>query len=63
MAERLRQRDTERIDWDNVPRRCELAGHSDRRSLKNRLRVLIMHLINGYSNLEHRCRQLEGHHR
>jgi hypothetical protein len=45
MAERLRQRDVAGIDWDNIAEEIESLGRSDKRSLRNRLRVLILHLL------------------
>lgn len=54
MAERLRQRDAAGIDWDNIAEEIESLGRSDKRSLKNRLRVIILHLLKWKHQPEHR---------
>jgi hypothetical protein len=43
-GERLRARAHNDIDWENVAEEIESLGRRDRTEIRNRLRVLIMHL-------------------
>ena len=45
MAARLRDREAAALDWDNLAEEIESLGGRDRRELKNRLQVLIAHLL------------------
>jgi hypothetical protein len=41
----LRARRTEGLDWDNLAEEIEWMAARDRRELKNRLRVILLHLL------------------
>jgi hypothetical protein len=41
----LRARRTEGLDWDNLAEEIQVVGGSDRRELKNRLRIVLLHLL------------------
>jgi Domain of unknown function DUF29 len=45
MSARLRDRETGDLDWDHLAEEIKDLGRRDRRELKNRLRVLIAHLL------------------
>ena len=44
-AQALRARQVSALDWDNLLEEVESMGASQRREIKNRLTVLLMHLI------------------
>ena len=44
-AELLRNKDINYLDWENIAEEIEGMGRSEKRQLKNRLKVLIMHLL------------------
>jgi Domain of unknown function DUF29 len=44
-AQLIRAGQFERVDWDNVAEEIESLGRSDKRELKNRLEVLLQHLL------------------
>ena len=44
-AELLRNKDINSLDWENIAEEIESMGRSEKRQLKNRLKVLIMHLL------------------
>lgn len=44
-AAKLRARDIEHLDFDNLIEEIESLGRSDRRELKNRLTVLLAHIL------------------
>ena len=44
-AELLREEEWEKIDWQQIAEEIESLGRNDRREVKSRLGVLIMHLL------------------
>ena len=44
-AAMLRARQAEGLDWDNLAEEIQAVGGSDRRELKNRLRIILLHLL------------------
>ena len=44
-AAMLRARQTEGLDWDNLAKGIQVVGGSERRELKNRLRIILLHLL------------------
>ena len=44
-AELLRNKNIDSLDWENIAEEIESMGRSEKRQLKNRLKVLIMHLL------------------
>jgi len=44
-AAKLRTRDLDNLDFDNLIEEIESLGRSDRRELKNRLMVLLVHIL------------------
>lgn len=44
-AQHLRNRDASALDWENLTEEIEDLGRSASRELRNRLRVLMMHLL------------------
>jgi hypothetical protein len=44
-AKLLRNRESERIDWQNIAEEIEDMGRSEKRQLESRLEILIMHLL------------------
>ena len=44
-AEWLRNKNIDSLDWENIAEEIESMGRSEKRQLKNRLKVLIMHLL------------------
>ena len=44
-AEALRRRASNEIDWDNVAEEIESLSRSDRREIRNRLKVICRHLL------------------
>jgi Domain of unknown function DUF29 len=45
MGQLMRDRNYSQVDWENVIEEIESLGKSDRRELKSRLEVLLMHLL------------------
>ena len=45
-AEALRRRAANELDWDNLAEEIESLGNSNRRELRSRIEVLILHLLN-----------------
>jgi Domain of unknown function DUF29 len=45
MGQLMRDRNYSQVDWDNVIEEIESLGKSDRRELKSRLEVLLMHML------------------
>jgi hypothetical protein len=45
MSARLRARDVDELDWDNLAEEIESLGGSQRREVKSRLLVLVAHLL------------------
>ena len=45
MSARLRNREAGELDWENLAEEIESLGRRDRRELRNRLSVLIAHLL------------------
>ena len=44
-AAMLRARQAEGLDWDNLAEEIQAVGGSDRRELKSRLRIILLHLL------------------
>jgi hypothetical protein len=44
-ARALRTRRPEKLDWENLAEEIESLGRSDKREVRNRLRVLLVHLL------------------
>ena len=44
-AAALRERDYEAIDWDNLAEEIEAMARSERREVKNRLTIILIHLL------------------
>ena len=53
-AEALRTRQIGALDWVNLLEEVESMGASQRRELKNRMRILLMHLIKWHWQPERR---------
>ncbi len=47
----LRERDTERLDWEGLIEEIEDLGKSSKRELESRLSVLLVHLLKRYPSL------------
>lgn len=60
MAERLGQRDSAALDWDNIAEEIESLGRRDRLAVRSRLRVIILHLLKWQLQTEHRSGSWEG---
>ncbi len=45
MGQLMRDRNYDQVDWENVIEEIESLGKSDRRELKSRLEVLLMHIL------------------
>jgi Domain of unknown function DUF29 len=45
MGRLIRDRNYDQVDWENVIEEIESLGKSDRRELKSRLEVLLMHML------------------
>lgn len=58
-ARRLREHNTE-LDWDNLAEEIESLGRSDRRELKSRLEIILVHLLKWRYQMEHRSRGWRG---
>jgi len=52
----IRSGTTDLLDFDNILEEIEAMGRSDKRNLRNRLTVLLMHLIKWQYQPEHRSR-------
>jgi Domain of unknown function DUF29 len=44
-ADALRRRAANEVDWDNLAEEIESAGRSDRKEIRSRLEVLLVHLL------------------
>jgi len=55
-AEKLRVRRHNEIDWDNLAEEIESVGRSQKSEIRNRLRVLLQHLLKWHFQPELRCR-------
>jgi Domain of unknown function DUF29 len=44
-ADLLRQRAANEIDWDNLAEEIEAVGRSERREIRSRLEILLIHLL------------------
>lgn len=55
MADALRQRNWAALDIDNLAEEIENLGKSDRRALKSRLEILLMHLLKWQFQPNQRC--------
>ena len=51
----LRRRAANEIDWDNLAEEIETSGRSDRREIRSRLEVLLIHLLKWRFQPELRC--------
>jgi len=56
----LRQGRAEQLDWENLAEEIESLGNRDKRELKSRLEVLIMHLLKWWRQPEHQSRSWQG---
>ncbi len=59
-AELLRRRAANEIDWDNLAEEIEAVGRSERRELRSRLKVLMLHLLKWAYQPEHRSSGWRG---
>jgi len=53
-ARALRTRRPEKLDWENLAEEIESLGRSDRREVRNRLKVILIHLLKWQYQAEHR---------
>jgi Domain of unknown function DUF29 len=53
-ARALRTRRPEKLDWENLAEEIESLGRSDRRQVRSRLEVILMHLLKWQLQIEHR---------
>jgi hypothetical protein len=53
-ARALRERRTAVLDWENLAEEIESLGRSDRREVRSRLRVILLHLLKWHYQGEHR---------
>ncbi len=56
MAQRLRARDTEQLDWENIAEEIDSMGKRDYRALGSRLEVLLAHLLKWRFQVDRRSR-------
>ena len=61
-AELLRAGRPDQVDLENVAEEIESLGKSDKRELRSRLKVLIMHLLNCQQSSEVPFTKLAAHH-
>jgi hypothetical protein len=54
-AQLIRAGQFEGVDWENVAEEIERLGRSDKRELKNRLKVLLQHLLKWQYQPNRRC--------
>ncbi len=59
-ADLLRRRAANEIDWDNLAEEIEAVGRSERRELRSRLKVLMLHLLKWAYQPEHRSNSWRG---
>ena len=57
---KLRDRDYDNIDWENLLDEIESMGKRDRRSLTSCLRVIVLHLLKGEAKPEMRAGSWRG---
>jgi len=53
-ARALRERRPEQLDWENLAEEIESLGRSDRRQVRSRLTVILVHLVKWQVQTEHR---------
>ncbi len=53
-ARALRTRRPETLDWENLAEEIESLGRSDRRQVRNRLKVILVHLLKWQYQVERR---------
>jgi len=53
-ARALRTRQPEKLDWENLAEEIESLGRSDRRQVRSRLTVILVHLLKWQLQNEHR---------
>ncbi len=59
-ADALRRRAANELDWDNLAEEIESLGSSNRRQIKSRLEILILHLLKWKVQPEWRCGSWRG---
>ena len=59
-ADALRRRAADELDWDNLAEEIESLGRSDRRQIKSRLEILILHLLKWKYQPEWQCGSWRG---
>jgi Domain of unknown function DUF29 len=59
-ADALRRRAANELDWDNLAEEIESLGRGDRRQIKSRLEILILHLLKWKYQPEWRCGSWRG---
>jgi cell division protein FtsB len=53
-ARALRSQDVQALDWENLAEEIESLGRSDRREVRSRLKVILVHLLKWQLQKEHR---------
>ena len=59
-ADALRRRAPNELDWDNLAEEIEALGASNRREIKSRLEILILHLLKWKYQPEWQCGNWRG---
>jgi hypothetical protein len=59
-ADALRRRATNALDWDNLAEEIESLGSSQRREIRSRLKILLVHLLKWKHQPEGRCGSWRG---
>jgi hypothetical protein len=54
-ADALRRRAANEIDWDNLAEEIESVGRSERREIRSRLTILLVHLLKWRYQPDHQC--------
>jgi hypothetical protein len=54
-ADALRRRAANEVDWDNLAEEIESVGRSDRREIRSRLEILLIHLLKWRYQPDHQC--------
>ncbi|HSV00712.1 MAG TPA: DUF29 domain-containing protein [Roseiarcus sp.] len=59
-ADALRRRASNALDWDNLAEEIESLGSSQRREIRSRLKILLVHLLKWKHQPEGRCGNWRG---
>ena len=59
-ARALRDRQPKALDWENLAEEIESLGRSDKRQVRSRLQVILVHLLKWQLQIEHRSISWRG---